>query len=433
MNYFILTLIYFSLYNVYKSAQGAGGRRAGKRKKEAAMVDQRLEIADDKGLFRLKWEYEKEQKPWDDLLCFGTADMDYRSPQPILDALERVIQRGHLGYPMIPDAYYEAIQNWLLRTNAWEIDARSSVLQNAGIYMAAWTALNILTAPGDAVAILTPVHFCFREILTLNRRRVMECPLILEGDGYRIDFGALEACLAAGSKVLWICNPHNPVGRAWKKEELQKIADLCLRYQAWILSDDVYCGLIFPEGRYTAIASLSREISYRTITLYSTSKTYNTAALRHAFIVAENPEICKQYREALNAMSMEYGQNLMGIVATIAAFNECDAWLDRLRKKIAENHRFLTQYFESQIPGRCRVMKSDASYFAWIDLRKLRIRPQTLSYQIEQEAHMIVENGYPLGRGGAGFIRMNLATSRANIEEGAKRLKKFCERRDSRI
>lgn len=394
---------------------------------------QRPAVADGNGLFRLKWEYEREQKPWDDLLCFGTADMDYRSPQPVLDALAEVIQRGHLGYPMIPDAYYETIQNWLLKTNSWEIDARSSVLQNAGIYMAAWTALQILTAPGDAVVILTPVHFCFREMLTLNRRKAIECPLVLENDTYRIDFGALEACLSGGAKVLWMCNPHNPVGKAWKKEELQEIAGLCLKYRVWILSDDVYCGLTFPGRKYTAIASLSREVSYRTITLYSTSKTYNTSALRHAFIVAENPELCKQYQEILKAMNMDYGQNLMGIAATIAAFNECDEWLDGLRKEISENHRFLEEYFTAHAPSGCKVMRCNASYFAWIDLRGLKIRPQMLGYQIEQEEHMIVENGYPLGRGGAGFIRMNLAASEENLKEGAARLMKFCERRAGSI
>lgn len=384
-------------------------------------------IATGEGLSRLKWEYERERTSCADLLCFGTADMDYRSPEPVLSALRDVLERGHLGYPMIPDAYYEAIRSWLSRTASWEVDARSCVAQNAGVYMAAWSALQILTKPGDRVTVLTPVHFCFQEMLRLNGRMAIESPLILRDGRYEIDFGSLEACLASGSKVLWMCNPHNPVGRAWTRKELERVAALCLRYQVWMLSDDVYCGLMFPGKQYVPVASLSKEISYRTVTLYSVSKTYNTAGLRHAFLVAENPEFYKKYTELLTAMNLQYGQNLMGLTATVAALNECDGWVEAVMEKIAEHHRFLSDYFAEHMPA-CRVMPTDAAYFAWIDLRALKVRPQMLGYLLEQEEHMVVENGYPLGKGGAGFIRFNLATSEEHVREGAERLLRFCKR-----
>lgn len=417
MNYFILTLIYFSLYNIIK-------------KRGSDMSNRKLAIASGEGLARLKWEYEQERMPCEDLLCFGTADMDYRSPEPILSALRDIIDRGHLGYPMITDRYYDAIHDWLLRTASWDIDARSSVAQNSGIYMEAWNILQILTKPGDKVTILTPVHFCFREIINLNGRKAIECPLVIKGDTYEIDFDSLKACLASGTKVLWLCNPHNPVGRAWTKEELQKIADLCMDCRVYILSDDVYCGLMFPGKTYTPIASLSKEVSYRTVTLYSASKAYNTAGLRHAFLVAENPEIYKRYREALTAMNLDYGQNIMGIAAVTAALSECDSWLSNLMKEIAENHGFIAEFFKTYIP-ECKVMKAEAAYFAWIDMNALNLRPQTISYLIEQEAHMVVESGYTLGKGGAGFIRFNLAASREHLQEGARRLRIFCEKHKS--
>lgn len=394
------------------------------------MSNRKLAIASGEGLARLKWEYEQERMPCEDLLCFGTADMDYRSPEPILSALRDIIDRGHLGYPMITDRYYDAIHDWLLRTASWDIDARSSVAQNSGIYMEAWNILQILTKPGDKVTILTPVHFCFREIINLNGRKAIECPLVIKGDTYEIDFDSLKACLASGTKVLWLCNPHNPVGRAWTKEELQKIADLCMDCRVYILSDDVYCGLMFPGKTYTPIASLSKEVSYRTVTLYSASKAYNTAGLRHAFLVAENPEIYKRYREALTAMNLDYGQNIMGIAAVTAALSECDSWLSNLMKEIAENHGFIAEFFKTYIP-ECKVMKAEAAYFAWIDMNALNLRPQTISYLIEQEAHMVVESGYTLGKGGAGFIRFNLAASREHLQEGARRLRIFCEKHKS--
>lgn len=389
------------------------------------MSNQKPEIVLEEGLYRLKWEYERERTSYADLLCFGTADMDYRSPEPILDALRGVLDRGHLGYPMIPDNYYKTIHNWLMNIAGWDVDTRCSVAQSAGIYMGAWAMISLLTRPLDMVTILTPVHFCYKEILRLNNRKIIECPLELREDGYRINFGRLEACFASGSRLLWLCNPHNPIGHAWTKAELEKIAELCLKYQVYIISDDVYCGLLFPGTSYTPIASLSKDISRYTVTLYSTSKIYNTAALRHAFIVTENPEIYKKYREFLRTLSMDYGQNIMGIEATIVAFNECEEWRRQLMVRIMEAHKFLENYFEENIP-MCRVIKSDSSYFAWIDMRALKIKPQMLTHLLEQEAHMVVENGCFLGKGGDGFIRFNLACDEEHLKEGAVRLKEFC-------
>ena len=172
---------------------------------------------------------------------------------------------------------------------------------------------------------------------------------------------------------------------------------------------------------------LQQEISYHTITFYSTSKTYNTTALRHAFMVSENPELTKRYSELLTSMGVSYGQNLMGLEATIAAFRECEPWRIRLMEQIAANHRFLKAAFEKNMP-ECKVLQAEATYFAWIDLRALDIRPAQLTYLLEQETQIVVENGFRLGKGGAGFIRFNLATSQENLQEGTKRLIAFCKR-----
>lgn len=390
-------------------------------------MEEKPQLALDNGLYRMKWEYEQEKNSYPDLLCFGTADMDYKSPEPLLTALHDVLNRGHLGYPMIPDRYYKAIHDWLKEKTGWDVDARCSVLQCAGIYMGASIVLSVLTKPQDMVTILTPVHFCYKEILKLNDRKVIECPLELAENGYRINYDRLEACLASGSRLLWLCNPHNPIGHAWNREELEQIARLCLKYQVYILSDDVYCGLMFPGKSYIPIASLSREISRYTVTLYSTSKIYNTAGLRHACMLTENPEIHKQCLEYLTRLGMDYGQNIMGIEATIAALGACDTWLEYLMKQIAEAHGFLQTYVAENMP-LCKVIPADSSYFAWIDLRALKVRPQMLSHLMEQEVHMTVENGYPLGKGGAGFIRFNLACSKEHLQEGAKRLKSFYQK-----
>lgn len=375
-------------------------------------------------LSRLKWEYEAYRTGYKDLLCMGTADMDFMSPEPILQAICSVAGRGHLGYPMIPESYYEAIHNWLLRKASWKIDPIQSVCHNEGVYLSGWNVLDVLTNPGDKITILSPVHFCFRRMVDMNRRVVIECPLIQRDGRYTVDAAALESCLASGTKLLWICNPHNPVGRAWSRAELQMISDLCLKYDVYLLSDDVYCGLTFPEAKYVPIASLSKEISYRTVTLYSTSKTFNTTGLLHSYIVTENPEIMKRYMESMDRLDTRYSVDIMGIYALISAYNECDGWLEQLQRQLQKNYQTILDYFAEHVPD-APISKADATYFAWIDMRKLGIDPQKLGYMIEEEQHIILENGLRCGKGGAGFIRLNTATSQDNILEAMERLNRF--------
>lgn len=375
---------------------------------------------------RMKWDYEKERTGYDDLLSLGTADMDFESPQPILDAIIEIARGGHLGYPYIPDAFYDAVQAHFMELSSWKMDAKKCVSANVGIYMGAWNAFDALTSPEDKIVILTPVHFCFKQMITMNHRKVIECPLQLGNNRYRIDFEALRACLESGVRMLWICNPHNPVGRSWTAEELKGIADLCVKNDVLIMSDDVYCDLLFPGTRYTPIASLSKEISYRTVTLYSTSKSYNTTGLRFAYIVTENPQFFEKYQDSLAKCDLNYGVNLLGIAATVAAYTACGEWTGKLMSLISSNHRMVSEYCAAHIPD-IRVVQADSTYFAWIDMRSLNVKSRQLAYQLEEEEHMVVENGELFGKGGKGFIRVNLGTSQENLQAGLKRLEHFCE------
>ena len=389
--------------------------------------DLSLKLVDHDNLSRLKWEYEVYRTDYKDMICMGTADMDFMSPDPILQAIHHVADRGHLGYPMIPDAYYEAIHDWLMRKTSWDIDTMQSVCHNQGIYISGWSILDVLTKPGDKIVILSPVHFGFKRMIDMNQRVTIECPLVQVDGHYTIDENALEACLASGAKLLWICNPHNPVGRAWSRAELQLIADLCVKYDVQILSDDVYCGLIFPGTEYVPIASLSKEVSYRTVTLYSTSKSYNTTGLLHSYIVTENPETMKRYIESMDRLDLRYSVDIMGIYALIAAYNECDEWLEKVQRQLQKNHQIVASYFANHIPD-APVAEANATYFAWIDMRKLGMNPRQLGYAIEQEEHIILENGLRGGKGGGGFVRLNVTTSEENILEAMERLNRFWKR-----
>lgn len=389
--------------------------------------DLSLKLVDHDNLSRLKREYEAYRTGYKDMICMGTADMDFMCPEPILQAIRHVADRGHLGYPMIPDAYYDAIHDWLLRKTSWDIDTMQSVCHNQGIYISGWNILDVLTKPGDKIVILSPVHFCFKRMINMNQRVTIECPLIQTDGRYTIDGNALEACFASGAKLLWICNPHNPVGRAWSTAELQLIGDLCVKYDVQILSDDVYCGLTFPGTEYVPIAALSKEVSYRTVTLYSTSKSYNTTGLLHSYIVTENPETMKRYIESMDKLDLRYGVDIMGIYALIAAYNECDEWLENVQQQLQKNHQIVADYFADHIPD-APVAEANATYFTWIDMRKLGMNPRQLGYAIEQEEHIILENGLRGGKGGGGFVRLNVATSEENILEAMERLNRFWKR-----
>ncbi|SBV98763.1 Mimosine amino transferase [uncultured Eubacteriales bacterium] len=380
-------------------------------------------LPDRRHLSTLKWEYERARTGDPALLSFGTADMDFSSPKPILDAITQVAAQGHLGYPLVRDSYYAAIEGWLARTAGWQIDARACTATNVGIYTSIWTLLDALTAPGDEVIIQTPVHFCFSQLLRDNGRVAVPNPLLLTENGYTMDFDRLETLFTPKTKLFWLCNPHNPVGRAWREEELRRLGELCLRHGVTILSDDVYCGLVYPGHKYTPIASLSPELAQNSVICYSPSKSYNTTGVKFSFVVTENPRILQQYNQSLAKLDLNYGMNIFGLAVTEAAYDHCDEWLSALMDYVRENHRLAEDFVAEHMPG-ARVCPADSTYFAWVDLRCLPMSSARAVAHFEREAHILVNDGAGLGEGGEGFVRVNLACPRAVLREGLSRMER---------
>lgn len=376
------------------------------------------------GLSRMKWEYEKERTGFDDIIALGTADMDFQSPEPILDAIRRVADRGHLGYPYTPDRYYRAIHDYLLRASGWDVDVRSCTLHNVGIYMSAYCFLDAMLEKGDEVVIFTPVHFWFRKMVEINGYKAICIPLVSEDGVFHMDKEAFEKSITPRTKMVWICNPHNPVGRAWSREELSGIADIALRHGLWILSDDVYCGLLNEGTRYTPIASLSKEVSDISFTMYSTSKSYNTTGLRYSFVITENPELLSRYRASMLKLDLTYGVNLIGIESTIAAYNECDQWLAELMRYIRGNYEYASSFIAANMP-EIKAAKADSTYFMWLDIRAMGLDEDKVSEIFLNEGHIILENGKELGPGGEGHVRLNIATKRENLEIAMERFQKI--------
>jgi cystathionine beta-lyase len=372
-------------------------------------------------LSRKKWEYEIERTGYQDLLSFGTADMDYHSPQPILEAIKAVAEEGHLGYPHIRASYYSTIEDWLSRNFGWKVNARKAVLPHVGIYMSCITAMDAFSEAGDEIIIQTPVHARFAQLVRDNGRVPVANPLKLVHGRYEMDYEQLESCITGRSKILWLCNPHNPVGRAWTAVELRKLGDICLRYGLRILTDDIYCDMVYPGHSYVPIASLSQELRQITISCYSPSKCFNTTGVNQSFTVIENEEMQERYKKSLHKTDLDYAISTIGLAVTEAAYNgSCDQWMKEFMVHVKGNYDFLVKFVQEKMPG-AKVVEADSTYFGWVDLRCLAKSEEAADIFLNQ-AHVLVNDGAALGQGGKGFIRINLACPQDILEEGLIRM-----------
>ncbi|MBR1918031.1 MAG: aminotransferase class I/II-fold pyridoxal phosphate-dependent enzyme [Spirochaetales bacterium] len=368
----------------------------------------------------MKWDYERARTKDSSLIGAGTADMDFPAAKPIRDALSEVARIGYFGYPMLGDSYYEALESWMLRHAGIKVDARKEISHNFGIYPSVWNIFDAICHPGDEVIFSTPVHFCFEFMVRMNDLIPVMNPLRCVNGRYTFDFEQLETLFTKKTKIFWLCNPHNPVGRAWSKEELERVASICLKHNVWILSDDVYCGLLFRGTKYNPIASISPEISQKTITCYSASKSYNMTGIRHSFVYTSNKELLSRYNNSLQRLDLHYGMNVFGIKATEVALRDCDQWLIELMDYIRINFDMFKEALGCELP-ELTVADSDSTYFAWVDLRSLKITEKDFGPLFEKRAHIVINPGDELGEGGKGFARINLACSHEVCNELIKR------------
>lgn len=379
------------------------------------------EVLDRSRLSTMKWESQIKRKNDDSLLCFGTADMDFKSAQPIIDALQQVVAAGHFGYPYKRASYYEAIIGWFKRKCNWEIK-QEWIANSISIYPAFQAFIDGLTEPGDEIIIQTPVHYVFEHVITANGRKTIENPLHVQDGRYTFDLEDLRAKITPKTKMLILCNPQNPMGRVWTPEELTSIVDICLQNGIVILSDEVYLGLTHKGFTHTPVASLSREAAMITITLASPSKSFNITGLKHSLVIAENPKFLELYKKEQMKNDEHFGESIFGQVATEAAFAHCDDWIEQLMQYLAENYRTVETFMNTYFP-EVKVYKPESTYFVWMDFRFLGMSNEQLTSFFEDKARIIVNQGHALGTGGSGFIRLNIGCPRQILESGLQRIK----------
>ncbi|WP_226657750.1 MalY/PatB family protein [Pseudalkalibacillus hwajinpoensis] len=370
----------------------------------------------------VKWDHTEAIFEKENLLPMWVADMDFRAPQPVIDALTTRIQHGIFGYSMPTENTKSAIQGWLNRRHNWSIQ-QDWIVFTPGVVPALSAAVNTYTEKGEKVVIQSPVYYPFRDMVEKSEREVVDNPLVRRNGKYEMDFQDLERKLNDPDvKMLLLCNPHNPVGRVWRKNELMKLAELCLTYNVLIVSDDIHFDLIFKEYEHTLISTLSEEIAANTITCVAPSKTFNLAGMQLSTIIIPDEEKREQFNAYMGKLGL-FAPSPFGITAVEAAYNHGEEWLEELMDYLQGNLLFLTTFINERLP-QIDVIEPEGTYLVWLDFTKLDMSHEELEQFVQGEARLALDEGYIFGEGGKGFERINIACPRSVLQEGLERLEK---------
>lgn len=359
----------------------------------------------------------------EEVIALWVADTDFETPEFIMEAIRRRATHPVLGYTYRSESYLEAIKGWMERRYGWHVEP-SALDFSPGVVCGVSQSINMLSEVGDSVVIMPPIYPPFARTIKSNSRDVVTCPLLLGDNGkYEIDFIKLDEVLST-SKLFILCNPHNPVGKAFTREELTKIGELCIKHEVKIISDDIHADIVYSGHCYTPIASLSKEIADITVTLIAPSKTFNTAGLSTSVIVITNPELMALYQSVADKIHATQG-NIFGTEALKAAYSLGDEWLEQLLTYLEGNAKFVEDYIREHIPAiQCTL--PEATFLMWLDCRALGLKPAELRSFMIEKAKLALNDGSDFGVEGDCFMRLNIGTTRAVLAKAMENLKIAC-------
>ena len=367
--------------------------------------------------------YKWDSAPEADIIPLWVADMDFETFPGITEALQRRVAHGIFGYTRVPEAYYEAVCNWFGKHHRWHIN-REDIIYTSGVVPAVSAVIKALTLPGDQVIVQGPVYNCFFSSIRNNGCEMVSNSLIYNKEElrYEIDFDDLERKLAhERARLMLICNPHNPGGRVWTRDELTRMAELCRKYGVRVVSDEIHCELTLYDNEYVPFGSLPDELSRGSITCCSPSKAFNTAGLQIANIVCRDAEVRNRIDRAININEV-CDVNPFGVIALQAAYSdEGYEWLTQLRAYISANYDLLRERFARELP-KCKVMRMEGTYLAWIDCSELHISSDEIEEMLMHENKVWVNAGSMYGTEGVAFIRINMACTSELLNEGITRI-----------
>ena len=374
---------------------------------------------DRRGTDSYKWD----SAPEADIIPLWVADMDFETFPGITEALQGRVAHGIFGYTRVPETYYEAVCRWFEKRHGWHIN-REDIIYTSGVVPAVSAVIKALTLPGDQVIVQGPVYNCFFSSIRNNGCEMVSNSLIYNKEElrYEIDFDDLERKLKhERARLMLLCNPHNPGGRVWTRDELTRVAELCRKYGVRVVSDEIHCELTLYDNEYVPFGSLPDELSRGSITCCSPSKAFNTAGLQIANIVCRDAEVRNRIDRAININEV-CDVNPFGVIALQAAYSdEGYEWLTQLRKYISANYDLLLERFARELP-KCKVMRMEGTYLAWIDCTQLHIPSDEIEEMLMHENKVWVNAGSMYGAEGAAFIRINMACTSELLNEGITRI-----------
>ena len=378
-------------------------------------------IVDRRNTDCLKYDFAVQRGRPKDVLPFWVADMDFSIAQEIEDALVKRCQHGIFGYSEATDGYFAALQNWYLKHFNWHVQ-RPWLIKTPGVVFALAMAVKAFTEPGDGVLVQQPVYYPFTEVIRDNDREVVNAPLALVNGHYEIDFADLEQKLADPKvKLMFLCSPHNPVGRVWTKEELLKVGDLCLKYNVITVSDEIHSDFVWDDNVHTPFATLGEEYQQNCIVCTAPSKTFNLAGLQVSNIFIPNQKLRRAFRKQIDAAG--YSQlNTLGLVACQAAYTYGEEWLTQVKAYIRSNITFVDDYLKQNLP-QIKMLPIEGTYLVWLDCSALGMTADEREQWLWHEAKLWLDGGGIFGKEGEAFERINVACPRATLLQGLEQLK----------
>lgn len=379
------------------------------------------EYIDRHGTGSLKYDAHVSRGKDPSLLSLWVADMDFRIPEEAQAALAERVEHGIFGYSEPSAGYYDALCGWMRERHGWDVDP-SWVVCTPGVVFALAQVVQAFTRPGDAVLIQRPVYYPFTGVIEDNGRTLVNAPLVYENGAYSIDFEAFEQAIVENDvKLFLLCNPHNPGGRVWTAEELEHLGKICLAHGVLVCSDEIHMDFSRAGYEHTVFANLSPELANIAITCTAPSKTFNLAGLQISNIVISNPELRAAFKATMGASG--YSQcNIMGIVACEACYRHGAPWLDELKEYLEGNYQAMREYIENEAP-ELHVVEPGSTYLVWVDCRALGfVTDEEAARFAEDEAGLWLDTGGMFGEEGVGFLRFNLATTRAYLLKAVAQL-----------
>ncbi|HHY21560.1 MAG TPA: putative C-S lyase [Bacilli bacterium] len=380
------------------------------------IFDQRIERRKTNSL---KWDATSRLYGKENLLPLWVADMDFHAPEPVIEVLKQKVEHGIFGYSIKPQLVDEAVVDWLARRFTWRVSEKD-IVYTSGVVPAIDQIIQEFTEEGDKIIIQSPVYHPFFTLVTNNKRELVENPLVYKDRYYTMDFDNLEANIDEKTKLLLLCSPHNPVGRVWKREELEQLAEICIKHDLIIIADEIHADLVFAPHKHIPFASLSEELAKRTITCMAPSKTFNLAGLQASYVIIENEQWRRRLQLRLEQRFVTM-QNTFALPALEAAYRHGEEWLEQLIIYLKGNLDCAKQFFERECP-QIKLIEPEGTYLLWLDCSRMGLTDEERKRWLVEDAKLALNHGPMFGKQGSGFERMNIACSRETLKQALSNL-----------